>query len=83
MFIKGKNGVSFIAARHYTGEGTPFDLSNENEWISGSSSVDMFVDFLRRQKDGVITRERLPNDNSLSLNFSPTRVQLEETPVLV
>lgn len=80
---KGKDGISFIIAERYTGKGHPVDLSDTDEWGSGMSDIDMFLDYLRLQCDGVIMPNRLPGDTELSLNLSSTSVQLEQTPALV
>lgn len=83
VFVKGKDGISFIIAERYTGKGHPVDLSDTDEWGSGMSDIDMFLDYLRLQCDGVIMPNRLPGDTELSLNLSSTSVQLEQTPALV
>lgn len=41
-----------IVASRPTGEGNPADLSDVDEWKSGESDIDMFLDYLRRQRMG-------------------------------
>ena len=82
VFVKGKAGVSFIIATKFTGEGDPVDLSDIDAWRSGSSDIDMFLDYLRMQKDGVIMPNRLPGEEELSLNLSTAALKMRKTPVL-
>lgn len=82
VFVKGKRGVSFIIATKPTGKGNPVDLSDIDDWGSGSADIDMFLDYLHMQKDGVIIPNRLPGGDELSLNISAATVKMRETPVL-
>ena len=83
VFVKGENGVSMIVASRPTGEGNPVDLSDVDEWKSGESDIDMFLDYLRRQKDGVVMPDHLPCSSELSMNLSSDSVELEKVPELV
>ena len=83
VFVKGRSGVSMIVASRPTGEGNPADLSDVDEWKSGESNIDMFLDYLRRQKDGVIMPDHLPCSSELSMNLSSDSVELEKVPELV
>lgn len=83
VFVKRKDCVSMIVAARPNGKGNPADLSDIDEWESGSSDIDMFLEYLRLHKDGVIMPDRLPGSNEFSLNISNATVNLEEVPLLV
>lgn len=82
VFVKGRDRVSFIAADRYEGNGNPVDLSDTDEWESGSSDIDMFLDYLRMQHDGVIMPDRLPGNDEVSMSLSDKQVRLEKVPAL-
>ncbi len=83
VFVKRKDCVSMIVAERPNGKGHPEDLSNIDEWESGASDIDMFLEYLRLRKDGVIVPDRLPGNNEFSLNISNAAVDLEKAPMSV
>ena len=82
VFVKGMDRVSFITADRYGGKGNPADLSDIDEWESGSSDIDMFLNYLRTQRDGVIMPDRLPGNDEVSMSLSDKQVRLEKVPAL-
>lgn len=79
IFIKGRNGVSFITSQRCVELNNEIeDLSNLDEWYSGESDIDLFVDYLRMQKHGVIMPDHLPNTTEFNLNLCNDSVPMND-----
>lgn len=79
IFIKGRNGVSLITSqRHMEMNDEIEDLSDLTEWHSGEADIDMFVDYLRMQKHGVLMPDHLPNTPEFNLNLRNDSVPMND-----
>lgn len=81
IFVKGSEGVSFILADYPEDGVQPLDLSDGAQWASGESAIDIFLQYLRTQKNGIAMPDCLP-DSGLSISVKKDSLQMEESLML-